>query len=239
MKIDSIRHTHYKHTHFQGNKVNTIIEKLSMRDFYSNPDSSEFKELRNLYNNLYKNLALPENLKPRLQYKAMLADMCFSFSNYMINIDKRLSPFKMNIRNKTGDNEAKLRHEIEHLKQFWDIVRLWGADSAVKLFEVHRICKVKPSLYKKMKEIERTLGRITPNSEEGKKAQLYVDALVNYPEVEKYYGGYSLKDLMMIRQYRKNLLEKKARLAEKEYKPSLLKTIKVSFHEFIELIKNK
>ena len=68
-----------------------------------------------------------------------------------------------------------------------------------------------------MKEIERTLGRITPNSEEGKKAQLYVDALVNYPEVEKYYGGYSLGDLMLIRQYRKNLLEKNARLAEKEF----------------------
>ena len=97
---------------------------------------------------------MPENLKPRLQYKAMLADMSFSLSNYMINVDKRLSPFKMNVRNKTGDNEAKLRHEIEHLKQFWDIIRLWGADSAVVLFEVHRICEVKPSLYKKMKEIE-------------------------------------------------------------------------------------
>ena len=35
MKIDSIRYTHYKHTHFQGNKVNTIVEKLSMRDFYA------------------------------------------------------------------------------------------------------------------------------------------------------------------------------------------------------------
>ena len=112
MKIDSIRYTHYKHAHFQGNKVNTIVEKLSMRDFYAKPDPSEFKELRKLYNNLYKKLALPENLKPRLQYKAMLADMSFSLSNYMINVNKRLSPFKMNVRNKSGDNEALLRHEI-------------------------------------------------------------------------------------------------------------------------------
>ena len=52
MRIDSIRYTHYKHAHFQGNKVNTIVEKLSMRDFYAKPDSSEFKELRKLYNNL-------------------------------------------------------------------------------------------------------------------------------------------------------------------------------------------
>ena len=89
-----------------------------------------------------------------------------------------------------------------------------------------------------MKEIERTLGRITPNSEEGKNAQLYVEALINYPEVEKYYGGYSLEDLMLIRQYRKNLLEKNARLAEKEYKPSLFKQIKISFQEFIKLVKN-
>ena len=239
MKIDSIRYTHYKHAHFQGNKVNTIVEKLSMRDFYAKPDPSEFKELRNLYNNLYKKLALPENLKPRLQYKAMLADMSFSLSNYTINVNKRLSPFKMNVRNKSGDNEAILRHEIEHIKQFWDIIKLWGADSAVELFEVHRICEVKPSLYKKMKEIEQTLGRISPNSKEGKNAQLYTNALVNYPKEENYFGGYSLKYLMFIWQYKKNLLEKNARLAEKEYKPSLFKIIKASFQEFIKLIKNK
>ena len=43
---------------------------------------------------------------------------------------------------------------------------------------------------------------------------------------------------MLIRQYKKNLLEKNARLAEKEYKPSLFKQIKISFQEFIKLVKN-
>ena len=38
----------------------------------------------------------------------------------------------------------------------------------------------------KLKEIEQTLGRISPISKEGKNAQLYVDAMVNYPEVKNY-----------------------------------------------------
>lgn len=209
MKINPINYSYCKHPMFEGNKINMIVEKLSMRDSYAKPDSSEFRELRDLYNNLYKKLCLPENLKPRLQYKAMLADMSFSLQNYMINVNKRLSPFKMNVRNKTGYNEAKLRHEIEHLKQFWDIIRLFGAGNTAKLFEVHRICEVKPGLYKKMKKIEQTLGRISPNSNEGKNAQLCMDALANYPETNNYYGGFSFEDLVLIRQYRKNFLEKK------------------------------
>ena len=238
MKVNPVNYSYCKYTSFKGNKISTIVEKLSMRDFHTHPDSSEFRELRKIYNNLYKKLALPENLKPRLQYKAMIAEMSFSLSKYIINVDKRLSPFKMNVRNKTGYNEAKLRHEIEHLKQFWDIVRLWGADRAAELLEVHRICEVKPGLYKKLKEIEQTLGRISPISKEGKNAQLYVDAMVNYPEVKNYYGGYSLEELIIMIQYRTNLLEKKARITEKEYKPSLSKTIKISFQEFIKLIKS-
>lgn len=239
MKVDSVNYPYCKYVNFQGNKIDRIVEKLSMRDFYANPDSSEFRDLRKLYNNLYKKLALPENLKPRLQYKAMFANMSFSLQNYTINVEKRLSPFKMNVRNKTGRNEAFLRHEIEHLKQFWDIIRLYGADSAVKLFEDYSKCEVKPSLYKKMKEIEKTLGRISPDSIEGKNAQLYVKALIHYPELNTYYGMFSLKELKKIRQYKTNLLEKNAQLVEKEYKPSLLKTIKVSFQEFIKLIRNE
>lgn len=236
MKIAPVKNSYYEHINFQGNKINLIAEKLSMRDFHANPDSSEFRELRNLYNNLYKNLSLPEDLKPRIQYKAMLADMSFSLQNYVININKHLSPFKMNIRNKTGKNEAALRHELEHLKQFWDIIRLFGADKATELFETQGICEVKPSLSKKMRKIEQTLGRISPNSAEGEKAQLYYDALLKYPSFENYYGEFGSKELMMIMKYKKNPLEKNARLAETAYKPSLLKTIKTSFQEFIKLI---
>ena len=235
MKINLYRHSYYKHTNFRGNKINTIVEKLSLRDFYAKPDSSEFIELRKLYNDLYKKLSLPENLKPRLQYKAMLAEMSFSLQNYIINVNKRLAPFKMNVRNNTGYNKAKLRHEIEHLKQFWDIIRLYGAEGTAKLFEVSRI-NVTPSMLKKMKKIEQTLGRISPDSKEGKNAQLYVDALLNYPEIENYYGGFGLEKLILVRQYRKNLLEKNARLAEKEYEPSLIKTIKTTIQEFIKLL---
>ena len=117
MRIESIKSAQYNQSNFQGNKAKMIVEKLSMRNFYAKPDSSEFVALRNIYNNLWKKLDLPENLKPRLQYKAMFANMSFSIENYMINVEKRLSPFKMNVRNKTGQNEATLRHEIEHVRQ--------------------------------------------------------------------------------------------------------------------------
>lgn len=236
MKINSIKRSDYKYINFQGNKINLIVEKLSSRNFYTKPSADEFKELQNLYNNLYKELSLPTNLKPRIQYKAMFANMSFSLENYIINIQKNLSPFKMNVRNKTGSNIASLRHEIEHLKQFWEIIRLQGAYGAAKLFKRHKICEVKPSLLKKMKEIEQTLGRISPDSKEGKTAQLYIDALIKYPDLKTYYGILSLKELKNFIQYKRNFLEKNARLTENEYKPSLLKVIKITIQEFVKLI---
>lgn len=87
-----------------------------------------------------------------------------------------------------------------------------------------------------MKEIEKTLGRIHPDSEEGKRAQLYIEALDKYPDLGTYYGILSLKELVKGLQYRTNILEKNARQAAKEYEPSLLKSIKVSFKEFISLM---
>ena len=236
MKIDSIKSPNYNHFNFQGIKLNKVVEKLSTRDFYAKIDTSEFVEMSDLYNNLYKKMALPENLKPPLRYKAMSASMSFSIGNYTINAEKRLSPFKMEVRNKNGIHEALLRHEIEHVKQFWDIVRLLGVKKAVKMLKANRVCKVNPNLYKKMKEIEQTLGRISSNSKEGKNAQLYVDALINYPELDRYYGQFSLKEVVTMWRYKTNLLEKRANLAAKEYKPSLLKRIKIAFQEYVKLL---
>ena len=239
MKIDSIKISHYNYTNFQGRKIDNLVEKLSMRDFYANPDPCEFIELRKVYNNLWSKLALPNNLKPRIQYRAMLSEMGFEPESYTIYVKKSLSPFQMSVRNKSGRNESTLRHEIEHVKQVWDIIRLLGAEKAAEMFAKSTSSigfKPSPSMLKKMKEIEKTLGRISPNSDEGKNAQLYIKAIENYPDTEAYYGILSIKDIKDFFKYKNNILEKKANIAAKEYEPSILKELKVMLKEFKSLL---
>lgn len=236
MKINVIEQICYNSCCFGGkNKYSNMVEKLSPRDIYSDIKPEEFVELRNIYNNLWKNLDLPENLKPRLQFKAMLSNMAFSISDYTIYIEKRLSPFKMNYRNKTGKNESILRHEIEHVRQIWDIIRFVGANNMAEEFKNQNGFNIKPSLLKKMHEIENTLGRITPNSAEYNKAQQYLNAFKNYPDTSKYYG-ISIKELIEHFRYKNNLLEKQARKEANKYKPTLTKTVKVAIKEFFKLL---
>ena len=183
MQINKIDQVYNNNFSFRGKNTRSfLLENLSSRDIYSDTGRKEFTELRNIYNNLWGKLELPKNLKPRLQFKAMLSNMAFSISDYMIYVEKRFSPFKMNCRNKTGENESILRHEIEHVRQIWDIIRLLGADKAAKEFKENKNFNidVNPALLKKMHEIEDTLGRITPDSAEYTKAKLYLKSLKNY-----------------------------------------------------------
>ena len=220
-------------------RYSNLVDKLSSRDIYSDTKSEEFVELRNIYNNLWKQLGLHENLKPRIQYKAMLSNMAFSIQDYKIYVEKRLSPFKMNLRNKSGKNESILRHEIEHVKQIWDIVRLVGADNMTEELNTNMKwlnIEVSPSLLKKFKEIEKFLGKISPLSTEGIKAQQYLEALRNYPDTSQYYG-ISIKELLEYLEYKNNLLEKEARNEAAKYKPKWTKTLKIAIKEFIKLLK--
>lgn len=238
MQINRIEQIHNSNFNFcSKNKCSLLFENFASRDIYSDTNGKEFANLRNIYNNLWKNLELPENLKPRLQYKAMLSNMAFSISDYMIYVEKRLSPFKMNCRNKTGKNESILRHEIEHVRQIWDIVRLIGADNMAEEFNnnTNFNIEVTPALLKKMREIENTLGRITNNSAEYAKAQQYLKALRNYPDISQYYGM-SIKEIIKHLKYKNNLLEKQARNEASKYKPTLIKTLRVIINEFCKLI---
>jgi len=186
---------------------------------------------------LWKNLSLPEDLKPRLQYKAMLSQMGFSVEDYTIYVNKRLAPFKMDVRNKTGKNKANLRHEIEHVKQTWDVIRLLGADKfaeIVKAKKIPVISEIKPNIFKKIKKIEQTFGRITPDSNEGKIASSYLDAMCKYTDVNVITDP--VTEVVNHIKYKNNLLEKGANLAAKEYEPSFLKNIKVTFKEFTKLL---
>lgn len=241
MKINhTIKFGFNYNTHFYGKHTYAnLVEKLSTRDIYSDTKAEEFVELRNIYNNLWKELGLPENLKPRIQYKAMLSNMAFSIQDYKIYVEKRLSPFKMNLRNKSGKNKSILRHEIEHVKQIWDIVRLVGADNMAEELGTNLKwlnIEVSPSLLKNFQEIEKTLGKILPSSKEYVKAQQYLKALRNYPDTSQYYG-ISIKELREHIKYKNNLLEKEARNEAANYKPKWTKTFKIVIKEFIKLIK--
>lgn len=241
MNISTANTIYPQSINFQGNKLTRINKSLSLRDIYSNPDPKEFIELRKIYNSLWEKLSLPENLKPRLQYKAMLSEMGFSPKDYTIFVKKNTPPFKMNVRNKTGKNESFLRHEIEHVKQIWDIIRFLGVEGATKEFKNSRVFDydLSPNFIKKMKEIRKTLGPIEPNTKEAKNALQYIEAVRNYPDMESYNGVLSFKDLINGIKYRNNTLEKNANLAEKNFRPSLFKTIKITFKEFIKLLSNQ
>ena len=239
MKVDNISYYYKSPMNFSGNKFSRVIDNLSMRNFYADTNGSEFRELRQIYNRLWKNLSLPENLKPRLQYQAILSNMGFSMEDYMIFVEKRLSPFKMKVRNKTGKNEAILRHEIEHVIQLWEIIRLIGAENTADEFRYNvkgvKI-RVTPKLLKKMHIIENTLGRIEPNSEEGIKAKNYLEGLKNYPNTSQYYGILSIKELMEHLKYKKNILEINANKEATKYEPSILRILKIGLKEFFNLV---
>ncbi len=69
MKINHTTNLGFNYNiHFYGKHTySNLVEKLSPRDIYSDTKAEEFVELRNIYNNLWKQLGLPENLKPRIQ----------------------------------------------------------------------------------------------------------------------------------------------------------------------------
>ena len=159
--------------------------------------------------------------------------MAFSIENYMIYIEKRFTPFKMNLRNKTGKNESILRHEIEHVKQIWYVIRLVGADNIAEKLNI----EVSPALLKKMREIENTLGKISPDTKEYFKAQQYLRALKNYPDTNEY-RSVSLIEIIEHLKYKNNLLEKEAEKEAAKYQPKFAKTLSTAAKEFFKLLRH-
>lgn len=229
--------------YFSGKtKPTSITNTFKRRNINSDNRIHEFITLRNVYNNLWAKLNLPENLKPRLQMKSMLfAVMCFSMDDYTIYINNRFKPFNMRVKNKTGQNESLLRHEIEHVTQFWDIVRLVGAKNVENEFQTNiksLSLKITPSLLKKMKEIEQTFGKIQPNTKESKRAKEHLEGLRNYPNFDNCYNFFNFKSLKNLFLYNRNILERKANAEAKLYKPSFFKTCKINIQEFFAIFKS-
>ena len=234
MKVESIKTSYYNSTNFTGNRISKISQKISVKDFAFNSEPEEFKALRKIYDDFWKKLSIFKNLKPNLEYNKMKADMAFSFQDYTIYVNKNISPFRMNIRNKSGKNTAMLRHEIEHLFQRWMIIRLLGAEEYCDIWNYPN-SEVKMKSLKKAKEIEKTLGRVSADSPEGIVAKLFLEACVNYPELKFSSNIFDIKEIIQYHKYKNNFIELCADEAAKSFEPSLLKKIKVAIEEFIKL----
>ncbi len=87
----------------------------------------------------------------------MLPDMSFSANDYIISVNKNISPLKLHINNKSGYSKALLAHEIKHIEKICTIVRLKGA-YFLKTQEDND-CFFN---YKKYNLAEKTLVGITP-----------------------------------------------------------------------------
>ena len=177
MRINSVQPNYYQtpQTNFEGRYLN-LLTKTSDAKIAPIDRIFEFKQIKKAYNKMWKDLRLPENLKPRLIFeKSDFRDMSFSLKNYAILVNTKKDPLDLRIKNKTGKNKQTLRHEIEHVKQFWDIIRLGAGDELKKDPEAKEIAPIIGS-------IETTLGPLKPNSKEEKLAKLYSIGNDLYPD---------------------------------------------------------
>ena len=219
-------------------KTNYIIKDFKA-DIFQNSKHFEITQFRNIYNELWKELALPENLKPRLQFEYIFSNCGFSLDDYTIYFNKNRieSPFKTRIEHLTGKTKALLRHEIEHVVQIWRIIKLLGAENIQKEFDENvpgmRI-KVTRNLMKKMREIEKTLGPL--NLEEEIKAKKNLNSLRSYKDINKPNEILSINQLINFIKYYFNDLEVEARQSEKKYSPSFYKTLVITLKESYNMI---
>lgn len=194
----------------------------------------ERKEIKKIYNSLWEELKLPENLKPPLQFRALFSDLGFSFYDYAIFINKNLKPFKLRVDIQSGNTKALLAHEIEHVKQIWSIIRLLGADKFKSAIDTE---ESDFRNIKKYKLIEKTLGKLSPDSDEGKEALKCWNSLKKYTNVERSYGLFSIREIIDYLNYNNNYLEKNARSAAKKFKPNKAQILKIKFDEYLKLLK--
>jgi len=220
MMIDNIKYS----VNFSAKKLNTNnIKKFSERN-----------RLKEIYNNLWQELNLPQELKPKLHFISMFSDieMCFRQENYIIQVNKNISNLLLKFKNLSGKNKATLRHEIEHVKQLWEIIRLKGGEQVAQDLDINS-----KKFMQKANKIEKTFGKLTPETKDGKNAQKFYEALLKYPNMEKIYSLLDIRILIDQYKYYKNILEKQARKAASPYQPNLLKQITTFIKIIIEKIK--
>ena len=228
MRINSVQPNYYQtpQTNFEGRYLN-LLTKTSDAKIAPIDRIFEFKQIKKAYNKMWKELNLPENLKPRLIFeKSDFRDLSFSLKNYAISVNTKKDPLDLRIRNKTGKNEQTLRHEIEHVKQFWDIIRLGAGEELKKDPEAKEIIPIIDS-------IETTLAPLKPNSKEEKYAKLYSKGYELYPDFNNMDPD-SIYSLFSPLFYYLNPLEIGAHIASLKYRPKFIPKIKRTIFEQVK-----
>ncbi len=231
MQINSLQNTPQYQQNFQGRYWNLITKPSGKRIAPLNMVDEKIT-IGKTYNKLWEDLKLPLELKPKLIFKKVDPDiaMGFSKSDYTIFVNENIDTFQCHLKNKTGRNKESLRHEIEHVKQTWDVIRLLGAEKC--------ITEDTPELVKRMaRNVEKTFGRIGKNSPERERAEKYLRATLNYPNA----NADDLDPLHFLQplEYHFNELEIGARNAEKEVRQDLLTKIKRTIFEYVKEYKRE
>lgn len=180
------------------------------------------QKLVDTYNSLWKEIKLPENLKPELEFvdDKITNGAGFNKEIYTITINTKVAPSLSSL----GIDKYILRHEIKHVEQFIDIVHLLGPKNTIRFYLKNLHARIP---FEVLGIEEEMSNKPKPDA---KRVRKYLEAERNY-NYDFTANKYSLfknpiKYLKNYRQYKKNLLEIEANEAAKAYKPAKLTLLK-------------
>lgn len=181
-----------------------------------------------IYDKICSVINLNQQLKPKLEFLSKGMNIAaFANTTAKIYIDDSIL--------KLIDYEDAvfiIRHELEHVKQFHNIMRMLGIKDFSKLITkngasadelgIEGIDIVNVKYYQKVEQI---LGKIDKNSREGFITQKYIDAFNQYPDLMGLMNrkdiGWIKKHILFIKEYllhyRFNLLEREANKAAAKF----------------------
>lgn len=198
-------------------------------------ENLKFKNhIKFVYNHICNQINLNEQIRPKLEFTTMGVGAAGGFDNLegKIFFDDK---FLKQLSDKTII--FAIRHELQHVKQFHNMVSMLGIKKFVKLMACKdENCSENKSLnFEKInieyyRKVERVLGKINKDSPEGVLTQKYIDAYKKYPDLIKLWQR---TDICMVKKicilakelicnYKFNFLEVDANKAAKMF----LKTFK-------------
>lgn len=194
-----------------------------------------------LYNQIWKDTGLPKELMPKAVFKELSSAKIvfgYSFPKGYIAIPK--AEERLQHVTFIGKDKFLIAHECRHVRQAFNIARLYGSD---KLKEIllnkshsgNERAYIEKNFNKKFYDkVIKKMGKLDPNSLEGKEAARFAEALSKYKGPFKIAGKYKKSSLIgklkLYAKYKKtfweynhNLLETDANNAAKRFKPSAVK----------------
>ena len=153
-------------------------------------DNLKFKaHIKSVYEDICNKIDLNEQIRPNLEFDTMGAGAAGGFDNLegKIYFDDK---FLKQLSDKTI--VFAIRHELQHVKQFHNMVRMLGIEKFEKLMACKdENCTENKSLnFEKInveyyRKVEQVLGKINKDSPDGMLTQKYIDAYKKYPDLIK------------------------------------------------------